>query len=579
MTKIEWTDETWTPIRARNRETGGVGHFCVHVSPGCQHCYAERMQPRFGNPVRFAAQDRERVDLFLDEKVLAKPLHWRRSRMIFVCSMTDLFADFVPDEWIDKVMAVMALCPQHTFQVLSKRPARMQNYLSSPKTVARIAALVEHATHGQRNDLAAKRAIRDRSQWANLAHSEASRARRDEGRRLSQRGENQSVPASASGISDQGRLSSSHGDNRWSEDRHRRSSHSLGESERPDSRGSDDQSQKRSQGGQPAEQSRARDLFGTAHSRHRGLERKSEPTEGQQTSEDVSSRGGCSGDTSVAAGRLNDQGDSRALRHEDQGDFRDLQPEDLEAHLDWPLPNMWAGTSCEDQARADERIPHLLDTPAAVRFVSAEPLLSHLDLSPWLGSENENHEGGGIGLSGSSDGRTGNRRSGHDLASVGASLESMGEDDGGDPMPTTPSGARRRRLSSSTRDDRPQESVGMRAPVGVAPLSRADTGRAYDQSQGRAQETESSRQPGARDHIATSAARDPIPGMEAREKLSWVIVGGESGPNARPMHPDWARSIRDQCQAAGVPFFMKQMTKKAPIPDDLQIREWPHADT
>jgi protein gp37 len=59
--------------------------------------------------------------------------------------------------------------------------------------------------------------------------------------------------------------------------------------------------------------------------------------------------------------------------------------------------------------------------------------------------------------------------------------------------------------------------------------------------------------------------------------ISWVVCGGESGPGARPMHPDWARSIRDQCKAAGVPFFMKQMSKRAPIPKDLQIKEYPNA--
>lgn len=59
--------------------------------------------------------------------------------------------------------------------------------------------------------------------------------------------------------------------------------------------------------------------------------------------------------------------------------------------------------------------------------------------------------------------------------------------------------------------------------------------------------------------------------------ISWVIAGGESGTGARLMHPDWARSLRDQCSAAGVPFFMKQMTKKAPIPDDLLLREFPNA--
>lgn len=59
--------------------------------------------------------------------------------------------------------------------------------------------------------------------------------------------------------------------------------------------------------------------------------------------------------------------------------------------------------------------------------------------------------------------------------------------------------------------------------------------------------------------------------------LDWLICGGESGTNARPMHPDWARDIRDQCKRAGVPFFFKQMSKKEPIPDDLMIREFPEA--
>ncbi len=62
---------------------------------------------------------------------------------------------------------------------------------------------------------------------------------------------------------------------------------------------------------------------------------------------------------------------------------------------------------------------------------------------------------------------------------------------------------------------------------------------------------------------------------EPVQKLDWVIVGGESGPGARPMHPAWARSLRDQCKAHGVAFFMKQMTKKAPIPADLMVREFP----
>ena len=110
-----------------------------------------------------------------------------------------------------------------------------------------------------------------------------------------------------------------------------------------------------------------------------------------------------------------------------------------------PLPDwVWLGTSVENQAAADERIPELLKIPARVRFLSMEPLLGPVDLNQWLLSE-------------------------HGRRAIGA-----------------------------------------------------------------------------------------MPG------ISWVIVGGESGPQARPMHPDWARSIRDQCQAAGVPFFFKQWGEYAP---------------
>jgi protein gp37 len=138
MTKIEWTDKTWNPIRARNKATGGTGHYCVKVSDGCRNCYAETFQPRFKNPIRYAAQDRAMVDIFLDEKTLLAPLRWKKPRMVFVCSMTDLFAEWVPDDWIDQVFAVMALTPQHTYQVLTKRPERMRDYLVNDATYWRI---------------------------------------------------------------------------------------------------------------------------------------------------------------------------------------------------------------------------------------------------------------------------------------------------------------------------------------------------------------------------------------------------------------------------------------------------------
>lgn len=110
----------------------------------------------------------------------------------------------------------------------------------------------------------------------------------------------------------------------------------------------------------------------------------------------------------------------------------------------WPLPNVWLGTSVEDQPSADKRVVELLETPAAVRFISAEPLLGSVNVGIYLSRTN---------------------------------------------MP------------------------GLSMMPGFV---------------------------------------DPLPGID------WVIVGGESGPNARPMHPDWVRSLRDQCAAAGVPFLFKQ---------------------
>ena len=145
----------------------------------------------------------------------------------------------------------------------------------------------------------------------------------------------------------------------------------------------------------------------------------------------------------------------------------------------WPFPNVHLGVTAENQATADERIPLLLQTPAAVRFVSCEPLLGPINLHQYLGLYQE-----------------------ADFVTVWAYR-------GDEQIPMTRPGF-----------------------------------------------------PGWRKHDGL--------------KLNWAIVGGESGPGARPMHPQWARDIRDQCLAADVSFFMKQMTKKAPIPDDLMIREFPN---
>ena len=137
-----------------------------------------------------------------------------------------------------------------------------------------------------------------------------------------------------------------------------------------------------------------------------------------------------------------------------------------DARPPWPLPNVWLGVSVEDQRRADERIPILLDTPAAVRWASAEPLLGPIDLT-----------------------RISFRRY-EELFEINCFSDE--------------------------------------AWVSHPPDQRLE--------------------PGERFH------RGPALGAS----VNWVVAGGESGPGARPMHPDWARSLRDQCAAADVPFLFKQ---------------------
>lgn len=155
--KIQWTDATWTPIRARIKQdahqialakgytsllpivqgrSGKVGPHCEHVSPGCDNCYSEtnngRCLPTNGTGLPFDRRSRDLVDIFLDENILFQPLHWKKPRKVFVCSQTDLFAEFVPDEFIVKMFTVMESCYWHTFQVLTKRAQRMQELLSHP---------------------------------------------------------------------------------------------------------------------------------------------------------------------------------------------------------------------------------------------------------------------------------------------------------------------------------------------------------------------------------------------------------------------------------------------------------------
>ena len=215
-TKIEWADATWNPVSG-----------CSQVSPGCAHCYAKAITERFGRVFE---------DVKLHEDRLRKPLSWKTPRRVFVNSMSDLFHESIPDEFIDKVFAVMALTPQHSYQVLTKRPERMREYVRT--------AFVDGA------------------------------------RRIAR-----SVPA----------------------------------------------------------------LAGT---------------------------------------RPLDDADERILEAL-FGAKPNTTPQ--------PLPNVWLGVSVENQHWADVRIPILLDTPAAVRFISAEPLLGPVDIRPYLERNGEGDDRTGSG--------------------------------------------------------------------------------------------------------------------------------------------------------------------------------------
>ena len=130
--KIEWTDATWNPVRG-----------CSKVSPGCANCYAETFAERFrgvpGHPYENG------FDLRLVPEKLAEPLRWKTPKMVFVNSMSDLFQEDVPDDYIMSVVRVMQLANWHTFQVLTKRSVRMRDML---KTKLRFACTLPHIWWG-----------------------------------------------------------------------------------------------------------------------------------------------------------------------------------------------------------------------------------------------------------------------------------------------------------------------------------------------------------------------------------------------------------------------------------------------
>jgi protein gp37 len=138
---IEWTDATWNPMRG-----------CTKISPGCAHCYAETFAERFrgvrGHPFE------QGFDLRLVPEALNLPLRWKKSRLIFVNSMSDLFHEGVPDSYIEKVFEVMRQAPQHRFQVLTKRAERLAAFTQrqAPSPNVWLGVSVESADYTWRID-------------------------------------------------------------------------------------------------------------------------------------------------------------------------------------------------------------------------------------------------------------------------------------------------------------------------------------------------------------------------------------------------------------------------------------------
>lgn len=114
-TKIEWTDKTWNPI------TG-----CTKYSAGCAHCYAETMSRRLR--AMGVEKYKKEFKLALHEDCLDEPLSWKKSHYIFVCSMSDIFHEEVPFEFVDRIMQTISRTPQHRYQILTKRAERLAEY-------------------------------------------------------------------------------------------------------------------------------------------------------------------------------------------------------------------------------------------------------------------------------------------------------------------------------------------------------------------------------------------------------------------------------------------------------------------
>lgn len=144
------TELTVNPIRARDPETDYIGHWCERTSPGCDNCFASEMQTRRFRMHAYDEQNRDKIEMIFVDSALDTVAKRKKPSKFLWCSMTDLFLESIPDDWIDKCFGMMYEAWQHTHIILTKRPERAVEYFKSGTVKSRIA---KHAFHGhlQRN--------------------------------------------------------------------------------------------------------------------------------------------------------------------------------------------------------------------------------------------------------------------------------------------------------------------------------------------------------------------------------------------------------------------------------------------
>jgi len=353
-TKIEWCEETYNPISG-----------CTPISEGCANCYARRMAHRLKGRYGYPEDDPFRVTFHPDR--LDQPLKWKKPRMIFVCSMGDLFHEDVKFEWVDEVFAIIALASQHTFMVLTKRPERMREYIASPEVSFRVAKAMDH--------IEVRRQIESMSLEVREIDGYENYLIRNDGTVFSKHGSAHCVYC--------GGDTAGNAKRRYCSQKCKEKAQYIERTGRPLPH-PDTPTPMRLM---PGEDGHMRVMLYKEGVGYRELVHRLVLTafvrpavDGEQTCH----RNGDATNNNLPNLRWGTQKDNwqDRIRHGNGHSYGENSY--IAAPIDWPPKNCWAGITAENQQRADERIPILLQIPAAKRFVSIEPMLSGIDLKPYL---------------------------------------------------------------------------------------------------------------------------------------------------------------------------------------------------